>query len=288
MGRKKNPENNYFHEGIEEAIQLYNKAESELERNRLFRVIYPAVYKIAEVYYNKVKPTYMEGEIADIIMDCTCYLTERLHLIKPGKGKGFSYLTVCARNYYIFHNQRAYTGTKKTLKLDVIDENWDIAEDTFDRATEMEESAQLLNAFADYLTEHEDKLASAFTRKTKPVIQSVIGLIRNIDNLEDFNRRSIMNNLTEINGMKVDRHYITKIFNKLEVHYGAFKKEWIKTKRPMKFVDKTKLTEEEKQFCITNYKVGDRQLGIIGLSRRFNVEEYEVRKTLNKEGLCSI
>ena len=96
MPRKKNPANNYFHEGIEEAIQLYNKSESELERNRLFTLIYPALAKISEVYYNKIKPVYMEGEPLDIQMDCTCYLTERLHRIVEGKGKAFSYFTICA------------------------------------------------------------------------------------------------------------------------------------------------------------------------------------------------
>ena len=288
MGRKKKPENNYFHEGIEEAIHLYNKSESELERNKLFRTIYPAIYKIAEVYYNKVKPTYMDGEIGDIIMDCTSYLSERLHLIKEGKGKGFSYMTVCARNYYIFHNTRAYTGVKKVLKLDAIDENWDVADDDFDRAGEMEDSAILLNAFADYLELNIDRFSSSFTRKTKPVVQAVIDLIRNIDTVEDFNRRNIMNNLTEINGIKIDRHYITKIFTKLEIHYNAFKKEWAITRKPMQFIDKSKLTQEEIDFCIKNYKVGDRELGIIGLSRRFMVDEYAVRKQLSKFGLCKI
>jgi hypothetical protein len=116
MPRKKNPSNNYFHEGVEEAIQLYNKSESELERNRLFSIIYPALAKISEVYYNKMKPQYIDDEPLHVQMDCTAYLTERLYRIKTGKGKAFSYMTVCARNYYIFHNSRGYTGTKKTLK----------------------------------------------------------------------------------------------------------------------------------------------------------------------------
>ena len=96
MPRKKNPNSasNYFNESVEEAIQLYNKAETQTERDRLFRVIYPAIYKIAEVMYNKIKPTYIEGESLEIMMDCTCYLTERLHRIKAGKGKAFSYFTI--------------------------------------------------------------------------------------------------------------------------------------------------------------------------------------------------
>ena len=289
MGRKKNPDSasNYFNESVEEAIQLYNKAETQIERDRLFRIIYPAIYKIAEVMYNKVKPTYMEGEMLDIMMDCTSYLSERMHRIKPGKGKAFSYFTVCARNFYIFHNMRGYTGTKKTLKLDVIDENWDIADIDTNRAEEMEMSAELLNSFADYLERNEELLSSESSRKSKPVITAVIDLIRNIDSIEDFNRRVIMNNLTEINGMKIDRHYITKIFNKLSIHYSIFRKEWDKG-NILKSYKKDKLTEEEIQYCIDNYEPIHRKHGVIGLSKLFGVDEYEVRKHLHKAGLASI
>ena len=152
MPRKKNPNSvsNYFNDSVEEAIQLYNKAETQTERDNLFRIIYPAIYKIAEVMYNKVKPTYMDGDILEIMMDCTSYLTERLYRIKEGKGKAFSYLTVCARNFYIFHNQRAYTGTKKTIKLDYLNENWDIADDTSHREEEMETSTKLLKKQYNY------------------------------------------------------------------------------------------------------------------------------------------
>ena len=289
MGRKKNPDSlsNYFNESVEEAIQLYNKAETQEERDKLFRIIYPAIYKIAEVMFNKVKPTYMEGEPLDIMMDCTSYLTERMFRIKAGKGKAFSYFTVCARNFYIFHNTRAYTGTKKTLKLDVIDENWDIADIDEGRAEEMEMSAELLNSFADYLERNEELLSTKESRKSRPVIKAVIDLIRNIDSIEDFNRRVIMNNLTEINGMKIDRHYITKVFNKISIHYSMFRKEWDKG-IILDSYKKDKLTEEEIQYCIDNYEPIHRKHGVIGLSKLFGVEEYEIRKHLSKAGLASI
>jgi hypothetical protein len=289
MGRKKNPNSvsNYFNESVEEAIQLYNKAETQDQRDRLFRIIYPAIYKIAEVMYNKIKPTYMDGETLDIMMDCTAYLTERMERIKTGKGKAFSYFTVCAKNYYIYHNTIAYTGTKKTLKLDVINENWDVADIDDGRVEEMEMSAKLLNDFADYLERNQELLSSEASRKSRPVIRAVINLIRNIDSIEDFNRRVIMNELTEIDGLQVDRHYITKVFNKLTMHYEMFKKEW-KNGNIIDYFEKDGLTEEEIQYCIQNYTPIHRKHGIIGLSKLFGVEEYEVKKHLSKAGIASI
>ena len=286
MPRKKNPSNNYFHEGVEEAIQLYNKSESELERNRLFSIIYPALAKISEVYYNKMKPQYIDDEPLHVQMDCTAYLTERLYRIKTGKGKAFSYLTVCARNYYIFHNQRGYTGVKKVLKLDKLNENWDIAEDSSIRALEMEDSVKLLAAFVNYLDENKEKLACS--NKGVVVISALVDFLRDVDSIEDFNRRNIMNDLTEINGYKVDRHYITKVFNRLQVHYNAFSKEWFKTGKSIPFWNKEELTPEEIKFCIENYTPNKGGLSIVGLSKRFNVEEYTVRKELYAAGLASI
>ena len=286
MPRKKNPANNYFHEGVEEAIQLYNKSESELERNRLFTIIYPALAKISEVYYNKIKPTYMDGEMLDIQMDCTAYLTERLYRIKEGKGKAFSYFTICAKNYYIFHNQRGYTGTKKTLKLDYLNENWDIADDSSKRTEEMDESAKLFHAFVDYIDEHKHKFVN--TKKGNIVVSAVVDFLRDVDSIEDFNRRNIMNDLTEINGYKVDRHYVTKVFNRLQMHYTVFSREWLKTGKSITFWDKDELTPEEIKFCIENYVPNKGGYSIVGLSKRFNVEEYTVRKELYIAGLASI
>jgi len=287
MGRKKNPNSvsNYFNSDVEEAIQLYNIAETQAERDRLFRIIYPAIYKIAEVLYNKVKPTYMDGEPLDIMMDCTSYLTERMYRIKEGKGKAFSYFTVCARNYYIFHNTKAYTGTKKTIKLDYLNENWDIADDSSKRIEEMEISTKLLHAFVDYMDEHRNKFVS--TKKGNIVVAAVIDFLRDVDSIEDFNRRNIMNDLTEINGYKVDRHYITKVFNRLQMHFGVFSKEWLKTGKPIPFWDKAELTPEEVKFCVENYTPNKGGLSIVGLSKKFNVEEYTVRKELFKAGLAA-
>jgi len=289
MGRKKNPANNYFHEGVEEAIHLYNKSESELERNRLFLIIYPALAKISEVMYNKVKPTYMDGEIDEIMMDCTCYLSERLYRVTSGKGKAFSYMTVCARNYYIFHNTRAYTGVKKILKLDHLNENWDIADDSAERLDEIEHTSGVLYAFADYLEDNKDKLTTAAARKFVPVIDEVIKLIRNIDSIEDFNRRTIMNNLTEIDGKKIDRHYITKVFNRISSHYDTFRKEWDRTGKPIPYLNKEELTEEELKFCVENYSpLNNRRFSVSGFARIFGVDEYTVRKQLAEKGLCKV
>ena len=288
MGRKKNTNSvsNYFDESVEEAIRLYNIAETERERNRLFSIIYPALSKVSEVFYNKVKPTYIEGEPLEIQMDCIAYLTERLFRIKEGKGKAFSYLTVCARNFYIFHNMKGYKDIQKTVSLDYLNENWDIADVDSNRVEEMEISAKLFHAFIDYMDAYRDKFVN--TKKGTIVVAAVIDFLRDVDSIQDFNRRNIMNDLTEINGYKVDRHYITKVFNRLQMHFNVFSREWLKTGKPIPFWDKDELTPEEIKFCIENYVPNKGGYSVVGLSKKFNVEEYTIRKELYIAGLCKI
>lgn len=286
MGRKKNPANNYFHEGVEQAVLQYNIAETQLERDKLFRIVYPALAKIAQVYYNKIKPTYIKGEPLDIQMDCVSYLTERMNKIKDGKGKAFSYFTVCARNYYIQQNMFAYTKVGKVLNTSELPETYDIEDIQASRLEEMEDAAKLLDAFVDYMDKNKEKFVTS--KKGNIVVQAVIDFLRDVDSIEDFNRRNIMNDLTEINGYKIDRHYITKLFNRLQVHYIAFSREWKKTGKTISFWDKDELTEEEIKYCIDNYIPNKGGNSIVGLSKRFNVEEYTIRKELYKVGLASV
>lgn len=290
MPRKKSPNSvsNYFNDEVEAAILNYNKTESQTERDRLFRIIYPALYKVSEVMYNKVKPTYVEIEALDFMMDCTAFLTSKLSFIREGKGKAFSYMTVTARNFYIAANMKAYSGLNKVVSLDYINENWDITDTSDIRLEEMELSADLLKSFCDYLEKNKKQITSGLARKGLPVVKEVIRLIKDIDNIEDFNRRNIMNNLTEINGVKFERHYITKVFNKLEIHYLKFKTHWLKTRTQLQCEIKKSLTQEEIDYCIENYKPSNKRCGVVSFAKKFGVEEYVVRKELSKAGLCSI
>ena len=290
MGRKKNANSvsNYFDESVETAIHLYNKAETERERNRLFSIIYPALSKVSEVFYNKVKPTYIEGEPLEIQMDCIAYLTERLFRIKEGKGKAFSYMTVCARNFYIFHNMKGYKDVQKTLSLDHLNENWDVSDDSQQRIDEMDAAESLLNAFTNYLEENKQNLYNNNTKKSVHMIDAIIDLLRSGDTLENFNRRDIMNDLVEINGIVVDRHYVTKMFNRITMHYEAFRKEWNKTGKSIEFIDKQELTPNEIKYCIENYSQANRKFGVIALAKQFKVPEYSIRKELAKAGLCTV
>ena len=72
------------------------------------------------------------------------------------------------------------------------------------------------------------------------------------------------------------------------MHFGVFNREWIKTGKAIPFWEKDRLTPEEIKFCVENYTPCKGGLSIVGLSKKFNVEEYTIRKELFQIGLCSI
>jgi hypothetical protein len=285
MPRKKKPENNYFHEGVEQAVLDYNKSTSQDERDRLFRIIYPALAKIAQVMYNKIKPTYIDGFSLDIQYDCIAFLTEKLHMVKEGKGKAFSYLTVTARNFYIQYNMIGYRDIKKTVSLDYVNENWDIDDSDNGRVEEMEYKALLLDGFKIYLKENVDTLF--LTNKSRLVVKDIVDMIDGIDDITDFNHRNIMNALYEKRKDLIDRHLVTKVTNKLTAHYINYKRHYEKTGEIIKCGEKEDLTPEESEILINTYISGHRKYGIIAYSKQFNVQQYVIRKHLLKGGLIS-
>jgi hypothetical protein len=161
--------------------------------------------------------------------------------------------------------------------------------DTVDEDKNNKETTEgLLNAFCDYLETNKLELTKNKARKGLPILNEIIRMIREIDNIEDFNRRVIMNDLTKVDGLTIDRHYITAIFNKFQAHYIQFKKYWLKYGTQMPYLDKENLTEEEIQYCIKNYKENNWEFGPTKLAKKFGVDEYVIRRELNKVGLCTI
>jgi hypothetical protein len=290
MPRKKAPDSvsNYFNFEVESAIVKYNTSTSHTEKEILFRLIYPALHKIAEVMYNKIKPTYVQIQPLDFQMDCTAFLADKLHFIREGKGKAFSYMTVTARNFYIGANMKAYSKLNKHVTLDYVNDGWDIKDTINEDKDNQETTENLLKAFCDYLETYKLELTKGRAKKALPILNEIIRMIREIDNIEDFNRRNIMNDLTKVDGLTIDRHYITAIFNKFQAHYIQFKKYWLKYGTQMPYLDKQDLTEEEIVYCIENYKEKNWEFGPTKLAKKFGVDEYVIRRALYNAGLCTI
>jgi hypothetical protein len=273
MSRPKNPNNNYFNQSVEDAIHQYNLSTNDAEKNKLFRIIYPALFKVAEVWYNKIKPTYVELPMEDLQADCLCFLVQKMHMVKEGKGKAFSYLTVTARNYYIQQNMIAYRKKLKGYSLDALPDTFDIEDVETDRVQQMESNAALFDSFMEYM---EENFGAMFPTKSQSKFgEFLIPKLKENLLIMDSNRRQMLNEIASESG--IDRGVVTKHLSKVASQFSAFKKYYVEFGKKPEFEKKLQITKSDKGYIIKNYKHYSKKFGLEAMARQLGVE-YEVVK----------
>lgn len=271
MPRKKNPTNNYFNQEVENAIQSFNETTDERERNNLFKTIYPALQKMAEVWRNKIKPTYVELPAEELEADCVTYMLERLPMIKKGKGKGFSYLTVTARNFYIQLNQQAYRKKLKGYSLDTMPDNFDVEETVSNRVEEMEINGNLFDTFMEYVDDNFDSMFAA--KQQKEFGRILIDKIKSDGLSEHFNRRKLLNDVSKETG--IARGLVTKHVNRVASFYSTFKEYYEIYGVKPKFKEKVFITQDDEEYIRKNYQHYSKHNGLMGISRQLGIN-YDV------------
>jgi len=151
MPRKKNPNNQYFNQEVEDAVCAYLNSTDDNERNKLFKIIYPALCKIAQVWYHKVKFSYSDDDMEDVMANCVAWLVEKMPMFKCGMGtKAYSYYSVTARFYYIQLANKNYRYFQKFIPLSEMTSNWDVQNEDAIKERQ-DENAALYYAFLEYL-----------------------------------------------------------------------------------------------------------------------------------------
>ena len=170
MPKKKNPNNNYFNQEVEDAVCAYLSTDNQIEKEKHFRIIYPALCKIAEVWYHKTKFSYSDDEMQDVMANCVAWLVEKMPMFKCGQGtKAFSYYTVTAKFYYMQLSSKNYNYFKKYIPLSYMTHNWDVENSDRDDERKMN-SERLLNTFIDYCYHNFDDM---FPSKLKPFAKTL-------------------------------------------------------------------------------------------------------------------
>lgn len=279
MPRKKTT-NSYFNSDVEDAIHAFNVCTDERERNDLFKTIYPALQKMAQVWRNKIKPTYVELPDDELEMDCVTFMLEKLPMIKAGKGKAFSYLTVTARNYYILANQQAYSKKKKKYSLEAMPDSFDIAEVVSNRPEEMELNSEIFESFIEYI---QDNFESMFSAKQQKEFASVLmDKIKKDGFSEEFNRRKFLNNIASETG--IPRGLVTKHVNRVASFYSAFKDYYEKYGVKPQFKEKLHISKEDEEYIRKNYQHYSKHNGLSGISRQLGIN-YDVLRNWVKATL---
>lgn len=269
MPRKKNPNNNYFNQQVEDAVCAYLNTTDTIEKEKHFKLIYPALCKIAEVWYHKVKFTYSDDDMQDVMASCVAWLVEKMPMFKCGKGtKAFSYYTVTARFYYIQLANRNYAYFQKNIPLSSMNENWDI--ENSDRNDERNsEIAQLLYDFLEYCEVNFDEL---FHKNFKKYARVVLDSISSFEDIEDFRRKKFLGHIYKYGGItEREKTYITKVINQMTSQFTLFKRRWESGNNSLALIEKNYLTLEEKDIVKQTVRIGTKNNGATSLARKFGV-----------------
>ena len=278
MPRKKNPDNNYFNQAVEDAVCIYLNSDNQRERENAFKLIYPAICKIAEVWFNKLKISYYDTDAIDMQMDCVAHIVEKMHMFECGKGtKSFSYFTVMAKFYYMIHNDRNYKYFKRYTPMSYMAITFD-KPNTDARDEKAKESQLLLEAFTLYLELNLEQIIPK--ERYRNVGTYLIDLLNNFEKVEDINRRKIVNQMAAVDGMPT-RHNITKIMNNLTAQFNLFKERWLSGDNSLNFIEKTALTKEEKMIVKQTFKKDKIMLGITKMAKEFGVTEPILREYIS-------
>jgi hypothetical protein len=278
MPRKKNPDNNYFNQAVEDAVCIYLNSDNQRERETAFKLIYPALCKIAEVWFNKLKVSYMDTDAIDMQMDCVAHIVEKMHMFECGKGtKSFSYFTVMAKFYYMIHNNRNYTYTKRYIPMSYMSVTFD-KPNSDARDEKAKEAKMLLEAFTMYLELNIDKIIPK--ARYRMVGTYLIDYMNNFERVEEINRRKMVNEMAAVKGMPA-RNHITKIMNNLTAQFNLFRKQWMDGNTSLNFIEKTSLTREEKMLIKQNFKKGTILLGLTKMAKEFGVTEPILREYIS-------
>ena len=210
-GRKRKRQ--YFTEDTELAIIEYLASEDQVLRNKIYNErIHHSFYKLAENLIHTFKFYYTEVEdLEDLKHEVICFLLEKLHYFKVGKGKAFSYFSIVGKNYLILYNNKNYAKKKKKADLLEVDTDNEIL-NGFDRKEVHDVKVEFLDM---YITHVDANLTKYFKKEAEiKVADAVLTVLRNREHLEIFNKKAIYIYIREITGLETP--IITKVVKKLK------------------------------------------------------------------------
>jgi hypothetical protein len=216
----------YFTEDTEHAIVEYLASEDQDERNKIYnRRIHYSFYKLAENLIHTFKFYYTEvDDLEDLKHEVICFLLEKLHYFKVGKGKAFSYFSIVGKNYLILYNNKNYA--KKKIKADLTDvDTDDNILNEFDRQEVRGEKIEFLDLFIAYM---DVKMHRMFKKDEEiKVADAILTIFKKREQLEIFNKKAIYIFIREITGEETP--IITKVVKKMKGEYQKCYSEYLET-----------------------------------------------------------
>ena len=213
----------YFDQEVQDAIVHYNKEENHIIKNKIYeeKIAY-AIDKLVENIINTFKISYFDSKFNDIKQEVVSFIVLNMDRYDESKGyKAFSYFSVVAKNYLIFHNNNNYKKMKthedsdskkiKRLKVNNI-------ETEYNRGRYKE----FLEQFSIYVENKIDKIFKK--QKDKDIAFSILDLISKTEEIDNFYIKAIYILIKEMTGVKTVE--ITRVLNIMKKQYMKLNREF--------------------------------------------------------------
>lgn len=222
-GRNKK-EKIYFSKATEEAIIEYNEEEDFDIRNTIYNErIKFSFEKLVENIYNTFKFTYFDNGPLEVQKETVAHLVANIHKFQAGKGKAFSYFSIVAKNYLIFHNNNNYKRFNQHVDISETPSEDTVCLQTEDAHHKDVQTQEMMKLLIDYW---EKNITKIFTKsKDLNIAYAVIELFRNCDRIESFNKKTLYLYIREISNCKTQQ--ITKVLNKMKSYQVAVMKNYM-------------------------------------------------------------
>ena len=209
---RKRTKRQYFTEDTELAIIEYLASDDQNLRNKIYNDrIHHSFYKLSENLIHTFKFYYTEvDDLEHLKHEVICFLLEKLHYFKVGKGKAFSYFSIVGKNYLILYNNKNYAKKKQKTNLSEVDTDNGIL-----NGFERQEALSVKVEFLSFYIKHMDQNLHKYFKKEDEirVDDAVLTVFKNKDHLEIFNKKAIYIYIREITGLNTP--VITKVVKKM-------------------------------------------------------------------------
>lgn len=224
--RAKKSSGMYFTSDTEKAIIEYNSTEDLEIRNQIYETkIRYSFDKLVENVFNTFKFTYFETSHVEVQQETVAHLVTNMNKFQAGKGKAFSYFSIIAKHYLIFHNNNNYKRFNQNVTISDTPSETSVClqyDDHHQRDIDTQE-------FLDMIIEYWDSnVTSIFPKKRDlNIANAVIELLRNNDRIDVFNKKALYLYIREIGECKTQQ--ITKVINKMKCYQRNLTKCYLAT-----------------------------------------------------------
>ena len=211
-GRNKK-EKIYFSKKTEDAIIEYNAEEDEAKRNFIYEnKIKFSFEKLVENIFNTFKFTYFDNSPIEIQKETVSHLVTNIHKFQAGKGKAFSYFSIVAKNYLIFHNNNNYKRFNQHVDISETPSESSVCLQTEDAHHKDIQTQEFMKLIVNYWEANITKIFNK--QKDLNIAYAVIELFRNCERIENFNKKTLYLYIRELSNCKTQQ--ITKVINKMK------------------------------------------------------------------------